>query len=110
MAEIVRNHLELLEQHPLVGETRQSGLAASVVLVPNKDRRRYFPSELALGDKVQALGWRHGVMLRPVSDDAIVIAPPLIIEASEIELLFEAIHRTLDEAWSWLATRRSEWS
>ena len=72
------------------------GLILGMELMRDGERRIPFDAALNVGARVDAAAKRHGLMLRVVGD-RLVFAPPLVIEASEIEEIGERLERALDD-------------
>lgn len=88
-----------LGDHPMVGETKIRGLMASVALTPDKSARAKF----AAGAGVVGLMCRdrcfaNNLVMRHVGD-RMIIAPPLVITKSEIDLLMTRARKALDETY-----------
>lgn len=83
-------YLKHLESQPNVGETRGLGLMAAVELVQSKSSRSRFDSALGVGNRVIAEMARRGVVTRCVGD-VILLAPPAIIEESQLERIARVI-------------------
>jgi 4-aminobutyrate--pyruvate transaminase len=94
----MRQRLEALADHPLVGEVSGVGLLCGIDLVQDKDSHACYPAEVGVGARMDANGQRHGLVLRVIGD-RIVFAPPLIIEAAEVGDMVERFARTLDDTW-----------
>jgi 4-aminobutyrate--pyruvate transaminase len=97
VGEHFRARLDALADHPLVGDTRGVGLLGGVELARDRQRRQPFDPKLGLGSFVQDRALSHGVIVRGIRD-TIAICPPLIISAEEIDILFDGIARSLDDA------------
>ena len=89
--------LSLFNDHPLVGEVRSLGLAGSL------DFLRRGESDAPLNDNADEIAQlvydallQRGVIVRPAGR-SIVIAPPLIIENDEIDVICERISLALDD-------------
>jgi adenosylmethionine-8-amino-7-oxononanoate aminotransferase len=65
-------------------------------LMRDGQRRIAFEPALNVGGRVDAAAKCHGLILRVVGD-RLVFAPPLVIEASEIEEIGERLERALDD-------------
>jgi adenosylmethionine-8-amino-7-oxononanoate aminotransferase len=65
-------------------------------LMREGEKRIPFDSALNVGARMDAASKRHGLMLRVVGD-RLVFAPPLVIEAEEIEEISERLERALDD-------------
>jgi 4-aminobutyrate--pyruvate transaminase len=93
---VLQSALGRLKAHPLVGDVRGVGLILGMELMCDGEKRVPFDSALNVGARVDAASQRHGLMLRVVGD-RLVFAPPLVIEAAEIEDISERLERALDD-------------
>jgi 4-aminobutyrate--pyruvate transaminase len=93
---VLQSALGRLKAHPLVGDVQGAGLIVGMELMRDGERRVPFDSALNVGARVDAASQRHGLILRVVGD-RLVFAPPLVIEASEIEEIGERLERALDD-------------
>jgi len=85
-----------LAAHPLVGEARMCGMMGALELTPNKATRARFPGAPgAAGLICREICFDTGLIMRHVGDK-MIIAPPLIISKSEIDLLIDRATRALD--------------
>ena len=71
-------------------------------LMRDHERRIPFETALGVGARVDAASQRHGLILRVVGD-RLVFAPPLVIEAADIEAIGERLERALDDVAGELA-------
>ncbi|MEM6487758.1 MAG: aspartate aminotransferase family protein [Pseudomonadota bacterium] len=85
-----------LADHPLVGETRMTGLIGAAELVACKDPMRRFPAEFAAGTRCRDLSVANGLVMRAVGD-TMIIAPPLTIGRDEVDILVATARRSLDQ-------------
>ncbi len=83
--------------HPAVGEIRGVNLIGALELVPRGGRAALTPT-MMLGVKAAALARKEGVIVRGIRD-IIALAPPLTITREEIDLLFEAVQKAVDQIW-----------
>jgi 4-aminobutyrate--pyruvate transaminase len=92
-----------LGRHPLVGEARGVGLLAAVELVADKASREPFaPSEgVAAYAGTRALS--HGLITRALGD-TVNFCPPLIVTRAQIDEMFDAAKRALDDTLAWRKT------
>jgi 4-aminobutyrate--pyruvate transaminase len=102
----LQNGLAALQNHPLIGEVRGIGLLGAVELTSSKSKRTGFDAKLGLGGYIQSRALEHGVIVRALRD-AVVVCPPLIIDAAEIEELLEGLRRALDDGLA--HARRNAW-
>ena len=65
-------------------------------LMRDGEKRVAFDRALNVGGRVDAAATRHGLILRVVGD-RLVFAPPLVIEAHEIEEIGQRLQRALDD-------------
>jgi adenosylmethionine-8-amino-7-oxononanoate aminotransferase len=89
--------LQQLLEHPLVGDARQRGLVGALELVADKKTRRAFDPALRLSDRIGRIAYRNGLIFRAFTDNILGFAPALSYTASEMDLLFERLQRTLDD-------------
>lgn len=88
-----------LGDHPMVGEAKTKGMVASIALTPNKATRAKFSSEEGtVGLICRERCFANNLIMRHVGD-RMIIAPPLTISESEIDLLIERAWKSLDEAY-----------
>ncbi|MBL9056799.1 MAG: aspartate aminotransferase family protein, partial [Rhodobacteraceae bacterium] len=89
-----------LTDHPMVGEAKLVGLMGSIALTPNKATRAKFASEAGtVGYKVRERCFANNLIMRHVGD-RMIIAPPLVITPSEIDVLIERAKTSLDEGYA----------
>ncbi len=93
-----QQRLRALGEHPLVGEARGVGLIGAVELVADKAARRNFDPAEKVGPWVMDRAAEHGLIVRALVNDTIAFCPPLIITEDEIDAMFDAMERTLDDA------------
>jgi 4-aminobutyrate---pyruvate transaminase len=93
---VLQSTLGRLKAHSLVGDVQGTGLILGMELMHDGQRRIAFEPTLNVGGRVDAAAKRHGLILRVVGD-RLVFAPPLVIEASEIEEIGERLERALDD-------------
>jgi 4-aminobutyrate---pyruvate transaminase len=98
---VMRERLQSLAQHPLVGEVRGVGLIAAVELVSDKSSKRAGGAPGELGALVNGLLTDQGCLTRNMAD-AIAFCPPLIITEAEVEQMVGCLARALDLAGSQL--------
>jgi 4-aminobutyrate--pyruvate transaminase len=94
--------IRALAGHPLVGDARAVGLVGAVELMANGKFRIPFKPELRVGARVVQRALEQGVILRPLND-TVSFCPPLIINAAEIDFLFDVVGRALDQVAAELA-------
>ncbi|MBC7103628.1 MAG: aminotransferase class III-fold pyridoxal phosphate-dependent enzyme [Parvibaculum sp.] len=90
-------HVERLAEHPLVGHARAKGLLGAIEIVAGKSSKRAFDAKAGIGAAVVAAAQRHGLIVRALAGDIVAFCPPLIIAAEQIDDMFAAVHKALDE-------------
>ncbi len=88
-----------LADHPLVGDTRMTGLIGSLALTPDKKTRAKFrATEGTVGLICRERCFANNLVMRHVGD-RMVVSPPLIISESEIQTLITRARKALDETY-----------
>lgn len=84
-----------LEDHPHVGEIRQTGMILAIEMVKDKSSREGYAWQERRGLKVYQHGLANGVLLRPLGN-VTYFMPPYVITENEIDLMantaIEGIH------------------
>lgn len=88
--------LKALEDHPLVGEARVSGLMAGIELAKDKSTREQYPLELAICEHVGQACLMRGLIVRPVGN-VLVLCPPFILNHGEIDFIGKVLREALDD-------------
>lgn len=86
-----------LAGHPLVGHTRACGLIGAVELVADKGSKKSFDAAAGIGAAVVAAAQRNGLIVRALAGDIVAFCPPLIITGSQVNEMFDAVEKALDE-------------
>jgi 4-aminobutyrate--pyruvate transaminase len=97
--------LASLADHPLVGDTRGIGLLGACELVQNKKSKAAFDVKRAVGAKCMALCQERGLIVRAVGD-SIVLCPPYVITAAQIDEIFASLRQGLDDTLEWVRKER----
>ncbi|PIE15683.1 MAG: aspartate aminotransferase family protein [Rhodobacterales bacterium] len=91
-----------LGDHPLVGDANSYGMMAGLALTPDKAARAKFAAEAGtVGLRCRERCFANNLVMRHVGD-RMIIAPPLVISKSEIDLLIELASKALDETYAGL--------
>ena len=93
---ILQSTLGRLHTHQLVGDVRGVGLILGMELMRDGEKRIPFDSALKVGARVDAAAAGRGLILRVVGD-RLVFAPPLIVEAHDIEEIGQRLEQALDD-------------
>jgi 4-aminobutyrate--pyruvate transaminase len=80
--------------HAYVGEARGIGLIGALELVADKATKAAFATPGAVGARVAELAQEEGLVIRAIGD-IIAFCPPLVINAREVDELFDRFARAL---------------
>jgi adenosylmethionine-8-amino-7-oxononanoate aminotransferase len=96
---------ERFAQHPLVGDIRGRGLFRAIELVRDRASRRPFDPALKLHARVKREAMALGLMVYPmggavdgVEGDHVLLAPPFIVEPSQVDTIVERLGQALEVA------------
>ncbi len=102
-APLFQARLKALGDHPLVGEARGLGLIGGIELVADKANKRSFAPQHGVGAGAVRFAEEEGLIVRSVAGDVLTLSPPLVINAAEIEELFDRLTRALNKTLDWVA-------
>ena len=94
-AELLAGLDALKAKHAFVGDVRGKGLMCALELV--SDREKKSPPAKEMVQKVQDIAYKAGVMVR-TSGPNIIISPPLIITAQDVQRILSALDEGLSGA------------
>ena len=93
---------ELMNEFPFIGDVRGKGLMWGVEIVRDRSTKEPFDPSLQLTNRLVKLCFDNGLIVYPSqkfllgqAGDSVMIAPPLIIDAGEIEILIEKLRAAL---------------
>jgi 4-aminobutyrate---pyruvate transaminase len=95
-----KQKLEACMSHPLVGNVRSRGFLAAIELVADKTTKKSFTSELALGEIISKVAYKHGVVFRAFPNGILGFAPALCFSKQDFDFLFERLNIVLDEVYA----------
>ncbi|MDZ7291133.1 MAG: aspartate aminotransferase family protein [candidate division KSB1 bacterium] len=105
MGALLHQKLEALREHPLVGDIRGRGLLAGIEFVRDKTTREPFPRAWRVVELIAATALAHGLVVWTnvghvdgKDGDLILLAPPFIITAGQIDEIVSIFSRVLDLA------------
>jgi adenosylmethionine-8-amino-7-oxononanoate aminotransferase len=81
-----------LEDAPLVGEVRATGLMAAVAIRPD-----LLAADAGLVERVVAAALQHGVATRVLRGHAVHVSPAFVITESEIAQLVDGLRAALED-------------
>ncbi len=76
-----------------IGEVRGKGLVAALEIVKDFSTKEKF--DQPLGFKIFQNAYKNGVIVRPLDDDIIAFAPPLIITEEDIDMIVEVVGKAI---------------
>ncbi len=101
LAPLFASRIAALGEHPLVGETRASGLLGAVELFADRKTKRSFDPKAGVGYKAVHFAQDEGLLVRAVAGDNIGLCPPLVITEAEVNEMFDMLTRALDKTLEW---------
>jgi putrescine---pyruvate transaminase len=87
----------LVQRHPFIGDVRGKGLMLGIEMVADQASKAALPKTSELPARVAKIAYRRGLMVR-VSGPNLILSPPLVISADELEFLCDTLEATFDEA------------
>lgn len=84
-----------LADHPIVGEARSIGLMGALEIVADKSTSERFGKDLKAGSRCKDFCFSNGLVMRSVGD-TMIASPPLVMEHSHIDELYEKAWLCLD--------------
>jgi len=92
----MQSRLLEFEDHPIVGQVRGKGMFAAVELVRDKNTRERLEPESGGAVYCRNRANSNGLMVRQTGD-AMIMAPPLVCDKGEIDILIDKLGVALDE-------------
>ena len=96
---------ERFGQHPFVGDIRGRGLFWALELVADRASKQPFDPALKLHARVKREAMARGLMVYPmggtidgVKGDHVLLAPPFIVEAAQVDAIVERLGASLEAA------------
>ncbi|MGA9868091.1 MAG: aspartate aminotransferase family protein [Acetobacteraceae bacterium] len=97
--------IERLGNHPHVGDIRGRGLFWAMEFVADRASRRVFDPALRLNERVKQAALDEGIAIYPMGGtidgrqgDHVIVAPPYIVTAAEIDEIVDRVGRAIDTA------------
>jgi adenosylmethionine-8-amino-7-oxononanoate aminotransferase len=89
--------LEKLYKYPIVGDVRGIGMLWAVELLADRKTHKKFDPKLGIGSFIRDWCWNHGMILRN-NGEILVIAPALVMEQEEIDLMIALLDHAIAAA------------
>ena len=96
---------DAFDAHPNVGDIRGRGLLSAIELVANRATKTAFDAGLSLHARIKTEAMARGLLVYPMGGtvdgergDHVLLAPPFIVTAREIETIVERLHASVDAA------------
>ena len=77
-----------------IGEIRAVGLMGALEIVKDKISKSPFDTNISIGEKIANMSIENGLICRPIGS-SIVLCPQFIITESQLDTLFDILHKTL---------------
>src|SRR5690606_37727750 len=100
-----QRRLAALGEHELVGDARGVGLMGGCELVRDKATKQPFDAKRAVAAKCMELCQGRGLIVRSVGD-VVVVCPPYVVTASDIDEIFDRFAQGLDDTLAWAKRER----
>lgn len=104
-AQLMRALGERLGAHPHVGDIRGRGLFVGVELVESRATKKPFDPRFRLNARIKAQAMSAGLLVYPMGGtvdgqqgDHVLLAPPFIVSASEVEQIADLLSLAVDRA------------
>ncbi len=92
-------------QHPQVGDIRGRGLFQAIELVADRATKAAFDPGLKLHARIKAAAMNEGLMVYPMGGtidgqrgDHVLLAPPFIVDETQLDLIVQRLARAVDAA------------
>jgi len=91
----------LAEKYPIIGNVRGRGLLTALEFVQDRNTRAPFPNATKMFERVTSEAFNRGLIIYPrrsingLAGDHVLIAPPLIVTAAQIDEIIELLDDTL---------------
>ncbi len=100
-----RRLAERFANNPFVGDIRGRGLFRALELVEDRASKRPFNPALKVHARIKSEAMAHGLMVYPMGGtidgaegDHVLLAPPFIVNAAQIEAIVERLGEAVDAA------------
>ncbi len=104
----------VFDDHPHVGDIRGRGLFMGIELVQDRATKEPFSPDLRLHARIKAEAMRRGLMVYPMGGtldgrrgDHVLLAPPFIVTAADIDTIVGRLHEAIDAALQGVAQARA---
>ena len=104
-ARLERGLKERFGQHPFVGDIRGRGLFWALELVSDRASKQPFDPKAKLHARIKSEAMASGLMVYPmggtvdgVQGDHVLLAPPFIVEGSQVDAIVDRLGHALDAA------------
>ena len=92
----LKERMNEIADHPLVGEVRMKSFIGAVELVKDKDKREMFEETGVVGGICRDYCIENGLVMRAVRD-GMIFCPPLIFNNNHIDELVDKLKKSLDQ-------------
>ena len=90
-----------------VGDVRGVGLIAGVEVMQDVEKRKPFPVELGVGNRLVAACRDRGLISRSIAD-SYLLAPPLVTSPEQIDQIVEIVRDAVREVVPWARRQKAE--
>ncbi|MGX8014254.1 aminotransferase (plasmid) [Mesorhizobium sp. ORM8.1] len=83
---------------PIVGEVRGIGLMWAIELMADRSVRQNFDPKLKVAVSAAATAAERGLIVRPVVNDTLILAPPLIMTREDVDYVIDILISVIKDA------------
>jgi adenosylmethionine---8-amino-7-oxononanoate aminotransferase len=93
--------------HPYIGEYRQTGMVGAIELVKDIETKEAFDSKERIGYKIYQIALEKGLLLRPLGN-VLYFMPPYVITKKEILTMIDLTNQAINEFFENVYVRSGE--
>jgi adenosylmethionine-8-amino-7-oxononanoate aminotransferase len=93
----MEDQVQVLRQHPHVGDIRRMGMVMAVEMMADPQKAEPYPWQERLGLKAYQHAIERGALLRPLGN-VLYCMPPYVIENDEIDFMTQVLMESLEVA------------
>jgi adenosylmethionine-8-amino-7-oxononanoate aminotransferase len=97
LIERIKENGQRFEDHPNVGQVRQTGMIFAVEMVKDKVSKTAYPWQQRRGLKAYKHALKNHILLRPLGN-VLYFMPPYVIEYEQIDLVLEVMEEAINVA------------
>ena len=96
LGKYIKNKLEDMKKHSIVGDVRGIGLLLAVELLADRDKKVPLDPKLGVGSFIRDYCYENGMIMRN-NGDILVIAPSLTMNRNEADFMLDLLEKAIEE-------------